>query len=626
MNKFTLASNKKNGTARLYSRLIATTVIMLIFLLPVTKIFGQANLNNYSFVAANNGTLEDISVGNTVLLSGNNDDAASAVAPIGFNFIFMGVQYSYFSANSNGQMTLHTSAGASAIGSNVSTLSSNTITLAPFAGDNEVNNGISYKVTGSSPNRKLVIEWNQFYVYYTPNLANAGNMQVWLNESTGIITYIYGDIYNANSTSVTRAIFLASGNTATTAGTVTIGSPNTFATSATLVDNTIAAGSGTTTGSPLVGNIGSASDGSRTIFTFTPPAAPADPTTISFSSVGASSMDINWTDNSTNEVSFLVTRATDAGFTQNVITTTVNSTTSATTGTAYLSSQTGLVPGTTYYYKISALNEGTASAGLTGNQATNAPGVITSTGTGGNWSSTGTWAGGVVPTATDNVIIADGATVTIDNTTATCFNLTVGQGTSGILTWVGGAVAATLKVNADLTVAANGTFNAGIGTGTKSLNIGGSISASTANGNMVVDGSFDMVTSATAFVSTTFWGSANGSLSGTGATCNFHTITINKGTGISAILDITRVITAAAPTASGNRLVITNGTFKLSSASALTPYFGSQTICASTGRLWLNNAAASVQCVGTGTGTGAGSPTVTGTLQIDNGVFAFPGQ
>src|SRR5437870_4706912 len=54
--------------------------------------------------------------------------------------------------------------------------------------------------------------------------------------------------------------------------------------------------------------------------------------------------------------------------------------------------------------------------------------TVTSNGTGGgNWSSTTTWAGGVLPTAADDAVIANGDTVTID-TAAVCNNLTVGQG------------------------------------------------------------------------------------------------------------------------------------------------------------------------------------------------------
>ncbi|MBS1741980.1 MAG: T9SS type A sorting domain-containing protein [Bacteroidetes bacterium] len=349
----------------------------------------------------------------------------------------------------------------------------------------------------------------------------------------------------------------------------------------------------------------------------------AAPTSFNPTLVTQTGMTIEWTDASSNETAFRLYRSTDnISFSQ--VGSDIPSTTTAGTGTVYSQAQTGLLPGITYYYRIASVLDA-ESAYLTGNQATNAAGSITVTGNG-NWSSTtpdAPWPGGVVPTATDDVTIGDGFTVTVDNTSATCNNLTIGQGTSGILTWVGGAVAATLKVNGDLTVAANGTFNAGIGTGTKSLNIGGSTTGSTANGNLVVNGSFDMFTSATAFVTTTFWGSGNGTVSGSGTACNFHTITVNKGSGINSVLEVTRVITVSSPTASGNRLVITNGSFKLSSASAITPYFGSQTICTSTGRLWLNNAAALIQCVGTGTATGAGSPTVTGTLQIDAGTFGY---
>ena len=76
----------------------------------------------------------------------------------------------------------------------------------------------------------------------------------------------------------------------------------------------------------------------------------------------------------------------------------------------------------------------------------------------GNWSATGTWTGGVVPTATDTVIIADGHTVTIDSTAAgaQCKTLTVGTTgvTSTTVRYPIDGTKGTLTVNGDIVLAA----------------------------------------------------------------------------------------------------------------------------------------------------------------------------
>jgi hypothetical protein len=84
--------------------------------------------------------------------------------------------------------------------------------------------------------------------------------------------------------------------------------------------------------------------------------------------------------------------------------------------------------------------------------------VITSNAVTGNWSAAATWVGGAVPGATDDVVIADGAIVTIDVTPITIASLTVGQGASGILTFLPPAVQA-LTVTGDVTIAAGGRFS-----------------------------------------------------------------------------------------------------------------------------------------------------------------------
>jgi hypothetical protein len=60
----------------------------------------------YPFSSSTGAALEDLSSGATQLLGANQDDAASSVATIGFDFWFVGTRYTQFSANSNGLVRL----------------------------------------------------------------------------------------------------------------------------------------------------------------------------------------------------------------------------------------------------------------------------------------------------------------------------------------------------------------------------------------------------------------------------------------------------------------------------------------------------------------------------------------
>ena len=101
----------------------------------------------------------------------------------------------------------------------------------------------------------------------------------------------------------------------------------------------------------------------------------ATPTTLSFTSVGVATTTVNWVDASTNETAFRVYRSTSLNGSYSQVGADITSTSGAGTGNSYtLAISSGLLAGTTYYYRVAAVG-GTAAAessALSGSQATTA--------------------------------------------------------------------------------------------------------------------------------------------------------------------------------------------------------------------------------------------------------------
>jgi hypothetical protein len=361
-------------------------------------------------------------------------------------------------------------------------------------------------------------------------------------------------------------------------------------------------------------NLSSNSNGNRRIFTFSPPSAPTAPSALNFTGVSQTGMTLNWTDNSSNEIGFSIFRSSDG----------INYTLIATVGAGIQTyAASGLLPGQTYYWNVYAYGEGATSNALSGSQATNAAGSISSTLAGGNWSATTTWAGGVVPGAGDVVTIIDGSTVIID-AAANCNNLTVGQGTSGVLRF--GTTATSLTVNQSVTVAVGGTFDAGAAGGaslTHTLNIGGNANTSLGSGNLSVNGTFDMyIGSSNGKATVVFYGLSNSAVSGTPALLDFNSVTLNKGNTIASstvippILEFQTGFTVQGGNTVGLVGTHTAGTYKIGGSFTLTTplYSTNGYTVPALGALWLNNA--------TFTSTGQnGTPNLNGLLKISNGIY-----
>src|SRR6185295_6273872 len=137
------------------------------------------------------------------------------------------------------------------------------------------------------------------------------------------------------------------------------------------------------------------------------------------------------------------------------------------------------------------------------------PGAVASTAAGGLWSATTTWAGGVVPTSSDNVTIVDGSTVDID-TAAVAFSVTVGTGGAAAVLEYEPTTPRTLTTGGGVTIASNGTLQSAA-TGTVTTHV------LSVGGNLTNNGVLDFSTNGnTAGAGITFTTAANATFSGTG--------------------------------------------------------------------------------------------------------------
>ena len=569
-------------------------LILLLLTVWVNNINAQS-VTNYTF-SASSGTYTALVGGiSPALTSGTVDEGWYNGIPIGFTYTYMGTAYTTMSACTNGWMTLGGNITGAAY-TNALATGGNRPVIAPLWDDLQITS-FTYLTQGAPGVRTFTAQWSSALWTYTGTSA-AISFQVILSEATGQVKFVYhqetGALASASASIGITAAGTGSGNYLSLNGAGT--SPTVSSTTETA---TIAA-------KPAEGQT----------YTFTPfSSTPSDPANMTFTSVGVTGMTVNWVDNSTNESFFVVKRATDAGFTANVVTTIVASTTIAGIGTAYNLPVTGLFPSTTYYFKISAGNEGQpVSAGITGNQATGPAGNITSNGTGGGlWGSTSTWSGGVLPTNGDNVTILNGDAVTI-NTAAVALSVTVGQGVSGTLQFES-ATARTLTVSIDVTISANATFSTA-STGTVTTHV------LSVGGNLTNNGILDFSTNSnTAGAGITFAGPNNITFSGTGATTDLFLLTMSKSS-ISVLVEMNLAnfsVKGLSAAAAGALLTsgAGTGTLKISGTNTFNGNLwstASYTIPATLG-FWLNNPNFTVNA------QTASSPTLAGLFRISNGIY-----
>jgi hypothetical protein len=285
---------------------------------------------------------------------------------------------------------------------------------------------------------------------------------------------------------------------------------------------------------------------SNSQYIYTPVAPTAASGSLSFSGVSTTSMNVNWSDWALNEIGYVIYNSTD-GINYSFVT--------QTAANAITAAVTGLSPSTTYYWKVYAVTEGCLSAAVSGTQATSTAGNKTSTSSG-NWNSAGTWSPSGVPSAGDNVTIANGHVVQI-NANSQCNNLTIGGGTSGTVEYNNGGGAYSFSLNGNMTINSGAQFLIPVNSN--------ATSSITIKGNIVNNGTLNLASDGNSLVKAFFIKNGNITVSGTGPT-TFNTIYMDLGSTSANTLDLS----CPSFTAPSGFLTLQNGVFKLSAANAAT--------------------------------------------------------
>jgi len=174
---------------------------LLLVLSILLGISGFSQVANYGYTATSSPWVVNTSA--TTIIVNGQDDLLSAVTNIGFTFTYNSVAYTQFKASTNGFITFNTANTSTQPTNNLKT-SAERVILAVLWDDNKTGSSgtVNYKLTGSSPNRVLTIEWLNYRWEKYAFSAGVINCQIQLYETTNVIKYNY---YRGSSASGTGA-------------------------------------------------------------------------------------------------------------------------------------------------------------------------------------------------------------------------------------------------------------------------------------------------------------------------------------------------------------------------------------------------------------------------------------
>ena len=339
------------------------TIAKLFFLCFFTSIVNAQSVstNNYVFstnatsslgLDLNGNTTDTAYRGSIILIGGGSsysaDDGVSSTITLPFDFFFMGVRQTYFSVTADGMLNLSPAYNYGAGGYTLtnSGVSGTTPRFSAFGADLFVGaDGVGVKTIGTAPNRCFIIQWSSMALFRSFNGNNCNSkFQIRLYETSGIVEYVYGAMQMTTNNFPPAYIGFATSTTPSNGNIVCVNSlTNSVQSTSSQVD--MLNGGSYSVG--LITNLHSPSEGARREYQFNPIKTQA-PTNLNFTDVTLTSYKLNWTDNSSEELGYVIYKSSD-NINYSYVTTT------AANATSY--NATSLTTGTMYYWRIYALKE-----------------------------------------------------------------------------------------------------------------------------------------------------------------------------------------------------------------------------------------------------------------------------
>lgn len=190
--------------------------LLLATIFVLTNIFAFSQVANYVYTATTSTWATNATP--TTLIGNSQNNAISAATSIGFNFVYDGTTYTQFKASSSGFITFNT---ASTSAQTTNNLTSSTDKILAVLWDNNktgLAGNVNYKLTGTSPNRILTVEWLKLAWITGNNTGGTISCQIKLYETTNVIEYIYDRSSTSATYSLTYANSASIGLCGSTAG------------------------------------------------------------------------------------------------------------------------------------------------------------------------------------------------------------------------------------------------------------------------------------------------------------------------------------------------------------------------------------------------------------------------